>query len=169
MLIEQPGFLGSLKLKNRITLAPMGTNFSSSDGLITDRDIAYYVERAKGGVSMIMTAAMGVTGDARAHRFTPVCYHDRFIPGLANLVDSIKAHDCHVFGQLNHHGALLHVPGSHAVGPSDWINPKTGGKVEPMSKFQIVEVQKHFASAAKRLWIAGYDGVEIHAANGYLF
>ena len=169
MLIEQPGFLGSLKLKNRITLAPMGTNFSSSDGLITERDIAYYVERAKGGVSMIMTAAMGVTGDARAHRFTPVCYHDRFIPGLAKLVEAIKSYDCHVFGQLNHHGALLHVPGSHAVGPSDWINPKTGGKVEPMSKSQIIEVQKHFASAAKRLWIAGYDGVEIHAANGYLF
>lgn len=169
MLIQQPGKLGPLTLKNRITLAPMGTNFSTSDGIVTDRDKAYYAERARGGVSMIMTAAMGVTGQARAHRYTPVCYHDRFIPGLGKLVDAIKAHDCHVFGQLNHHGALLHEPGMPPVGPSSWINPKTGDQVKPMTVAEIIEVQKHFASAARRLWTAGYDGVEIHAANGYLF
>ena len=169
MLIEQPGTIGDLILKNRITLAPMGTNFSSSDGLITERDKSYYVERAKGGVAMIMTAAMGVTGQARAHMYTPVCYHDRFIPGLSSLVEAIKAYDCHIFGQLNHHGALLHVPGMPPVGPSAWINPKNGADVKPMSVNEIAEVQKNFANAARRLWIAGYDGVEIHAANGYLF
>lgn len=169
MLIQQTGKLGPLTLKNRITLAPMGTNFSTSDGLTTERDKAYYAERAKGGVAMIMTAAMGITGQARAHRYTPVCYHDRFIPGLGSLVETIKAHDCHVFGQLNHHGALLHESGMDPVGPSAWINPKTGGDVRPMTVSEIVDIQKHFASAARRLWIAGYDGVEIHAANGYLF
>lgn len=169
MLLQQPGMLGPLKLKNRVTMAPLGTNFSTSDGLITERDKAYYAERAKGGVAMIMTSAMGITGRARAHRFTPVCYHDRFIPGLASLVETIKAHDCVVFGQLNHHGALLHEPGMDPVGPSDWINPKTGDAVRPMTIAEIVDVQKNFATAARRLWIAGYDGVEIHAANGYLF
>ena len=169
MLLQQPGMLGPLKLKNRVTMAPLGTNFSTSDGLITERDKAYYAERAKGGVAMIMTSAMGITGRARAHRFTPVCYHDRFIPGLASLVETIKAHDCVVFGQLNHHGALLHEPGMDPVGPSDWINPKTGDAVRPMTIPEIVDVQKNFATAARRLWIAGYDGVEIHAANGYLF
>lgn len=169
MLIEQPGKIGGLTLKNRITLAPMGTNFSTSDGLITERDKAYYVERAKGGVAMIMTAAMGVTAQARAHIYTPVCYHDRYIPGLGSLVEAIKAYDCNVFGQLNHHGALLHVPGMDPVGPSPWINPKNGADVKPMSINEIAEVQKNFANAARRLWIAGYDGVEIHAANGYLF
>ena len=169
MLIQQPGKLGPLTLKNRITLAPMGTNFSTCDGLVTERDKAYYAERAKGGVAMIMTAAMGINGQARAHRNTPVCYHDRFIPGLGSLVEAIKAHDCYVFGQLNHHGALLHEPGMDPVGPSAWINPKTGDDVRPMSVAEIVEIQRDFASAARRLWIAGYDGVEVHAANGYLF
>ena len=169
MLLQQPGMLGPIKLKNRVTMAPLGTNFSTSDGLITERDKAYYAERAKGGVAMIMTSAMGITGRARAHRFTPVCYHDRFIPGLASLVETIKAYDCVVFGQLNHHGALLHEPGMDPVGPSDWINPKTGDAVRPMTVAEIVDVQKNFATAARRLWIAGYDGVEIHAANGYLF
>ncbi len=169
MLIQQQGMLGPLMLKNRIVMAPLGTNFSTSDGLITERDKAYYAERAKGGVAMIMTAAMGVTGRARAHRFTPVCYHDRYIPGLASLVETIKAHDCPVFGQLNHHGALLHEPGMDPVGPSVWTNPKTGGAVRPMTVPEIVDIQKNFAAAARRLWVAGYDGVEIHAANGYLF
>jgi 2,4-dienoyl-CoA reductase-like NADH-dependent reductase (Old Yellow Enzyme family)/thioredoxin reductase len=169
MLLEQPGRLGPLQLKNRVTLAPMGTNYSTCDGLTTERDKLYYTERARGGVAMIMTAAMGVTGDARAHRNTPVCYHDRFIPGLASLVSAIKAHECHVFGQLNHHGALLHEKGMDPVGPSPWINPKTGAPVKPLTVGEILDIQKHFAGAAQRLWIAGYDGVEVHAANGYLF
>jgi len=129
--------LGPLRIKNRITMAPMGTNFSTSDGFITERDKAYYAERAKGGVAMIMTSAMGITGRARAHRFTPVCYHDRYIPGLASLVETIKAHDCVVFGQLNHHGALLHEPGMNPVGPSAWTNPKTGDPVRPMTVAEI--------------------------------
>ena len=150
MLLQQPGMLGPLKLKNRVTMAPLGTNFSTSDGLITERDKAYYAERAKGGVAMIMTSAMGITGRARAHRFTPVCYHDRFIPGLASLVETIKAHDCVVFGQLNHHGALLHEPGMDPVGPSDWINPKTGDAVRPMTIPEIVDVRGLPASMAWR-------------------
>jgi len=95
--------------------------------------------------------------------------HDRYIPGLASLVETIKAHDCVVFGQLNHHGALPHEPGMDPVGPSDWINPKTGDPVRPMTVAEIVDVQRNSATAARRLWVAGYDGVEIHAANGYLF
>jgi len=169
MLLQQPGRLGPLTLKNRVTLAPMGTNFSTSDGIITERDKLYYGERARGGVAMIMTAAMGVTGRARAHRYTPVCYHDKFIPGLASLVETIKAHDCHVFGQLNHHGALLHEPGMSPVGPSPWVNPKTGEQVEALTTAEIRQIQVDFATAARRLWIAGYDGVEVHAANGYLY
>ena len=73
MLLQQPGKLGHLTLKNRVVMAPLGTNFSTSDGLITERDKAYYAERALGGVAMIMTSAMGVTGQARSHRNTPVC------------------------------------------------------------------------------------------------
>ncbi|MCC6533146.1 MAG: FAD-dependent oxidoreductase [Burkholderiales bacterium] len=169
MLLQQPGRLGALVLKNRVTLAPLGTNYSTSDGMISERDKLYYGERARGGVAMIMTAAMGVSGEARAHRFTPVCYHDRFIPGLASLVETIKAHDCHVFGQLNHHGALLHEPGMPPVGPSPWLNPKTGEAVRAMALEEIHAVQVNFATAARRLWVAGYDGVEVHAANGYLF
>ena len=171
MLIQQPGQIGSLRLKNRVLMAPMGTNYSTTDGLSTQRDCEYYAERAKGGVAMIMTEAMIVTEAARSHHNSLCCFHDRFIPGLAKLVDSIKAHDCHVFGQLNHRGALLRrmVLNMEPVGPSDWINPNTGDAVRALRVAEIHEIQDLFVQAARRLWIAGYDGIELHAGNGYLF
>jgi len=171
MLIQQSGKIGSVRIKNRIAMAPMGTNYSTTDGLSTERDKQYYAERAKGGVGMIMTEAMVVTAQARPHHNSLCCYHDRFIPGLASLVEAIKEHDCAVFGQLNHRGALLRrsVLNMEPVGPSPWHNPNTGDAVRPLTIPEIREIQKLFVAAAKRLWIAGYDGVEVHAANGYLF
>lgn len=171
MLIQQPGMIGNVRIKNRIAMAPMGTNYSTTDGLSTERDRQYYVERAKGGVGMIMTEAMVVTAQARPHHNSLCCYHDRFIPGLASLVEGIKEHDCAVFAQLNHRGALLRrsVLNMEPVGPSPWNNPNTGDAVRPLTIPEIKEIQKLFVAAARRLWIAGYDGVEVHAANGYLF
>jgi 2,4-dienoyl-CoA reductase-like NADH-dependent reductase (Old Yellow Enzyme family) len=171
MLLTQPGNIGPLKLKNRVVMAPMGTNYSTSDGYSTERDKRYYAERARGGVAMIMTEAMVVTEQARQHNNSLCCYHDRFIPGLASIVEAIKAHDCHVFGQLNHRGGLLRrsVLNMEPVGPSAWANPNTGDAVRPLPIAEIIEIQKQFVAAARRLWQAGYDGVEIHAANGYLF
>jgi 2,4-dienoyl-CoA reductase-like NADH-dependent reductase (Old Yellow Enzyme family)/NADPH-dependent 2,4-dienoyl-CoA reductase/sulfur reductase-like enzyme len=171
MLLAQPGRIGPLRLKNRVVMAPMGTNYSTTDGLSTERDKLYYEERARGGVAMIMTEAMVVTEHARPHNNSLCIYHDRFIPGLASIVEAIKKHDCHVFGQLNHRGALLRrsVLNMEPVGPSPWANPNTGDSVRPLAIPEIVEIQKLFVSAARRLAQAGYDGVEIHAANGYLF
>ena len=73
--------------------------------------------------------------------------------------------------QLNHRGALLrrHVLNMEPVGPSPWKNPNTGDDVRPLAVTEIVEIQKQFVTATRRLYQAGYDGVEIHAGNGYLF
>ena len=171
MLLAQPGAIGTLRLKNRVVMAPMGTNYSTTDGLSTERDKQYYAERARGGVAMIMTEAMVVTAQARPHHNSLCCYHDRFIPGLASIVDAIHAHDCQVFAQLNHRGALLRrsVLNLEPVGPSSWKNPNTGDDVRPLAVPEIAEIQKLFVASARRLQQAGYDGVEIHAGNGYLF
>jgi len=170
VLLAQPGRIGPLALKNRVVMAPMGTNYSTTDGLSTERDKFYYAERARGGVAMIMTEAMVVTEHARPHHNSLCCYHDRFIPGLAGLVEVIKRHGAHVCGQLNHRGALLRrsVLNMEPVGPSPWHNPNTGDVVRPLAIEEIVAIQKLFVAAARRLRQAGYDGVEIHAGNGYL-
>lgn len=171
MLLAQSGAIGSLTLKNRVIMAPMGTNYSTTDGLSTERDKFYYEERAKGGVAAIMTEAMVVTEHARPHHNSLCVYHDRFIPGLASIVEAIHRHDCYVFGQLNHRGALLRrsVLNMEPVGPSPWRNPNTGDAVRPLEIGELIEIQKQFVQAARRLVQAGYDGVEIHAGNGYLF
>src|SRR6187431_1665986 len=171
MLLQRPGRIGPLKLRNRVVMAPMGTNYSTSDGLSTERDKLYYAERARGGVGMIMTEAMVVTEHARPHHNSLCCYHDRFIPGLASIVEAIKAHGAHVCAQLNHRGALLRrsVLNMEPVGPSPWKNPNTGDDVRPLAVPEIAEIQKLFVASSRRLYQAGYDGVEIHAGNGYLF
>jgi dimethylglycine catabolism A len=169
--LAEAGAIGSMRLRNRVIMAPMGTNYSTTDGLSTERDKAYYAERARGGVAMIMTEAMVVTEHARPHHNSLCCYHDRFIPGLASLVDAIHAHGAYVCAQLNHRGALLRrsVLNMEPVGPSPWHNPNTGDAVRPLTIPEIVEIQKLFVASARRLRQAGYDGVEVHAGNGYLF
>jgi 2,4-dienoyl-CoA reductase-like NADH-dependent reductase (Old Yellow Enzyme family)/thioredoxin reductase len=171
MLLAQPGAIGKLALKNRVIMAPMGTNYSTTDGLSTERDKLYYALRAEGGVAAIMTEAMVVTEQARPHHNSLCVYHDRFIPGLASIVDAVHRHDCHVFGQLNHRGGLLRrmVLNMEPVGPSPWHNPNTGDAVRALAIDEILDIQKLFVAAARRLDQAGYDGVEIHAGNGYLF
>ena len=171
LLIGQPGGIGTLRLKNRLIMAPMGTNFGTSDGLSTERDRHYYALRAEGGVAAIVTEAMAVSEGGRAHNNSLWVYHDRFIPGLARLVDAIRRHDCLSIGQLNHRGALLRrsVLNMEPVGPSPWRNPNTGDVVRALDPSEIRAIQQDFVAAARRLWLAGYDAVELHAANGYLF
>ena len=91
-------------------MAPMGTNYSTTDGLSTERDKLYYAERARGGVGMIMTEAMVVTEHARPHHNSLCCYHDRFIPGLASLVDAIKAHATPIIDTREGDARLLNGP-----------------------------------------------------------
>ncbi len=167
----QPGTIGRMKMRNRIVMAPMGTNYGTSDGLASVRDQLYYAERARGGAAMIITEAMSISAQARNHTHSLGVYHDRFIPGLAEIVSAVHEHGAVAVGQLNHRGGLLRrsVLDMEPVGPSPWANPNTGDAVRPLTVEEIRAIQQDFLDAGRRLWRAGYDGVEIHAANGYLF
>ena len=171
MLLQQPGRMGPLRLKNRVVMGPMGTNFGTTDGFSTERDKIYYAERARGGAAMIITEAMVVSGNARNHRASLCIFDDRFIPGLADLTKAIHQAGALVCGQLNHRGMLLRrsVLGMEPVGPSPGKNPATGDEVRALTTLDIAEIQEQFLAAAIRLYRAGYDAVELHAANGYLF
>ena len=171
MLIAQPGRMGPLRLRNRIIMGPMGTNYGTTDGLSTERDKLYYAKRAIGGAAMIITEAMVVTEGARNHTNSLCLYHDRYIPGLAGIVEAIHAGGALAVGQLNHRGAMLKrsVLGMEPVSSSAWQNPNTG---EPARGLTVVEIpvrQRAFLDSARRLYRAGYDAAELHAANGYLF
>ena len=171
MLIAQPGRMGPLKLRNRIIMGPMGTNFGTTDGLSTERDKLYYGERANGGAAMIITEAMVITEGARNHTNSMCLYHDRYIPGLAGIVEAIHAGGALAAGQINHRGAMLKrsVLGMEPVSSSDWHNPNTGEPARGLGIPEIEAIQRAYLDAARRLYRAGYDAVELHAANGYLF
>jgi 2,4-dienoyl-CoA reductase-like NADH-dependent reductase (Old Yellow Enzyme family)/NADPH-dependent 2,4-dienoyl-CoA reductase/sulfur reductase-like enzyme len=163
--------MGPFRLKNRVIMAPMGTNYGTTDGFPTDRDKRYYAERAKGGVAMIVTEAMNISATARNHNNSLCIFHDAFIPGLAGIVEAIHENGALAVGQLNHRGQLLRrtVLGMEPVGPSAGKHPATGEPVRALRIDEIRAIQRDFLEASRRLWRAGYDAVEIHAANGYLF
>ena len=161
MLIARPGRMGPLNLRNRIIMGPMGTNYGTTDGLST--------ERAKGGAALIITEAMVITEGARNHTNSMCLFHDRYIPGLAGIVDAIHAGGALAVGQINHRGALLKrsVLGMEPVTASDWHNPNTGEPARAMTVAEIEAIQRAYLDSARRLYRAGYDAVELHAANGY--
>lgn len=171
MLIAQPGRIGNLRLRNRIIMGPMGTNYGTTDGYSTERDKFYYGERARGGAAMIITEAMVITAGARNHTNSLCLFHDRYIPGLAGIVDAIHAGGALAAGQINHRGAMLKrsVLGMEPVTASDWHNPNTGEPARAVTLAEIAAIQQAYLDAARRLYRAGYDAVELHAANGYLF
>jgi 2,4-dienoyl-CoA reductase-like NADH-dependent reductase (Old Yellow Enzyme family)/NADPH-dependent 2,4-dienoyl-CoA reductase/sulfur reductase-like enzyme len=171
MLLQTPGAIGPLRLKNRVLMAPMGTNFGTTDGFSSDRDTRYYAERARGGVALVTTEAMNVSPQARNHRRSLCAFHDRYIPGLAAIASAIHEHDALAVAQLNHRGRLLRrsVLDMRPVGPSRGAHPATGEPVAALCVDEIHHITRDFVGCARRLSRAGFDGVELHAGNGYLF
>ena len=169
--LAAPGRIGNMTLKNRVIMGPMGTNYGTTDGLSTERDRLYYAERARGGTAMIITEAMNISAGARNHNNSLCIFHDRFIPGLASIVEAIADNGAYAVAQLNHRGQLLRrsVLGMEPVGPSDGTHPATGEPVRALERDEIRALQSLFVEAAVRVQRAGYHACEIHAANGYLF
>jgi len=168
--IFSPFSIGDLRLRNRILMAAMGNNLSHPGGMVSDRAIAYYTERARGGVGLIITEASPVSLSGR-HRGRGLCaYDDSFLPGLRHLVASIHGHGSAIALQLHHAGRLAdpEITGTPPLAPSPV--PRGPGAPVPkeMNPEDIQEVITQFGSAARRAQKAGFDAVEVHGAHGYL-
>lgn len=170
-LIFQPIRIGSLEVKNRIVMAPVNDSLAAADGAVTDRQVRYYEERAKGGVGMIITGNAYVEekkGRISAAQFG--CYHDKLIPKLNFLADTIHHYNVPVIMQLVHAGrqADPNIIKGYPVAPSPLPFPDTGVVPQELSIVEVEDIIDHFGKAAFRAKQAGFDGVEIHAAHGYL-
>ncbi|OGN92708.1 MAG: hypothetical protein A2Z75_01490 [Chloroflexi bacterium RBG_13_50_10] len=166
----EPGQIGSLKLKNRLIMPPMATNYASKDGSVTDRQIDYYEERAKGGAGLVIVEISCVdapTGKGTMRQI--VIDHDRFIPALSKLAAAIKRHGAKAAIQIHHAGRQTSsvITGLQPVAPSPI--PLPGGEPpRELTSDEIAALIVCFAEAAERAKKAGFDGVEIHGAHGYL-
>jgi 2,4-dienoyl-CoA reductase-like NADH-dependent reductase (Old Yellow Enzyme family)/thioredoxin reductase len=148
----------------------MGTNFTGTDGVVCDRNIMYYRERARGGVGLIIVEAAYVHQSAK-HRTNGIgAAEDRFIPGLRRLAEAIRAEGAVPAIQIVHNGRLMSskASGWPLFAPSAIPHRITGEVPREMSLDDIALIVESFADAAARVAEAGFDMVELHGAHGYL-
>lgn len=162
-----------VELKNRIVMAPM-TNFSSNpDGTVTDAEVNYYARRSS-GVSMVITACTYVTPNGKGFPGEFGGDKDEMIPSLTRLASAIKEQGAKAILQIFHGGRQCPpelVPNGEIVSASA-VPAERGGVLgnEPraLTESEVEEIIKAFGETTRRAIEAGYDGVEIHGANGYL-
>ncbi|CAB4331638.1 unannotated protein [freshwater metagenome] len=186
------GRIGSVETRNRIVLPAMDQN-SCDDGEITDLNVAHYEARARGGVGLLILETSAVAwpiGATSLHQ--PALSDDRFIPGLKRLAEAAHRHGSKMFVQACHHGKTA---GVDAMQDREQLVPSvplpadendlssvtmdelmkmaglTGGKraqQRAATAEDLAWVVDQFADAAERVQKAGLDGIEVHAAHGYL-
>lgn len=163
---------GKLKLKNRLVMPPMATAKATDDGKISSEILDYYDEKSKGGyISLIIIEHSYISEEGKASLKQMSAADDSCIEGLKELADIIHKNGSKAIMQLNHAGSLSRKEVTlNTVGPSPVINPRNLNDTVPreLTKEEIKEIVEKFTFAAIRSKEAGFDGVEIHSAHGYL-
>ena len=160
--------IGTLELKNRFVMPAMNSHMTCEHKYTQDA-VAYYTERAKGGFGLCITEFMAVDPNGLGSLRQPGIWSDDFIPTLKKLTDSVHAAGGKIFAQLQHSGYqsksdnLQYIPGA----VSDMVN-ENGQHLKAYSISEIKKLENKFIQAAERAKKAGFDGVEIHGAHGYL-
>ena len=170
MKLLEKTHIGNVSLKNRFFKAAVWENLADEKGHMTDELFSVYEELAKGGVGAILTGYAFVLENEQPNPGMMGIYDDSFIEEYKNLTQMVHTHDTKIFLQLAYGGSMsgLKPPSESILGASAIMNEQTGITPLEMTKADIKEMTEAFANAAKRAKIAGFDGVEIHAAHGYL-
>lgn len=167
----EPIVIGSKHMKNRIFMPPMETRMSTISGDVKPEMVDYYSERARGGAGAIIVENTFVDNLAsRASVSSSGLYSDHLIAGKNLLAEAIKEGGALAIIQLNHGGrqsieaATMYEP----VAPSPVMCSATNRMPRALTIKEIAEIEDAFAEAAYRAKQAGFDGIEIHGAHGYL-
>lgn len=167
MMLEQPIRIGGLTAQNRLVMPPMQTN-KTQQGHVTDEMVAYYREHAVGskpGVIIVEHCYVDASGRASKPQLSFAA--DDMIPEHRKVADAIHSGGSLAFVQLNHAGSYGIDEPVSASSVNIPIN-KLAKRPRELSVAEIRRIEKLFADAAMRALRAGYDGVEIHCAHGYL-
>lgn len=167
----EPIQVGTKTFKNRMVMAPMETRLNTPDGNVTSEMIDYYAERAKGGVAAIIVENTFVDDEAsRSSLISSGLFSDHLIAGKNLLAEAIQDNGALAIIQLSHGGrqAIAAATGLQPVAPSAIECKVTQRMPRALSIEEIEKIEDSFANAARRAKMAGYDGVEIHGAHGYL-
>ncbi len=169
-LLFSPITLGSMALKNRVVMSPMLTNYSDSQGRVVQRHLAYYGARASGGTGLIEIEATAVHPGGRGFPLGLGCWDDSQVEGLSALAGAVHQGGAKAVLQIFHAGRQTNfdIAGTQPVAPSAIPCPKMREMPRELSPDEITGLVEAFAQAARRAKEAGFDGVELHGAHGYL-
>jgi N-ethylmaleimide reductase len=169
--------LGDLSLPNRVVMAPMTRVRAAKDGRATPSMAAYYAQRATAG--LIVTEGIQPSLIGQSNPGTPGLHTEEQTESWRQVTGAVHAGGGRIFAQLMHGGRVSHpdTTGHRPVGPSEIAAPgevftPTGPQPPPVPRaLALAEVPEHaasYAKAAENAIAAGFDGVELHGANGYL-
>jgi 2,4-dienoyl-CoA reductase-like NADH-dependent reductase (Old Yellow Enzyme family) len=170
-MLFTPLSLGRLAIAGRLVKTATSETRATADGF-TGRDlIDFYEPMARGGVPLIFTGNLYTSFDGKSTPRQAGIDHDDKIPGLAALVEAVHRHGTKIVAQINHCGRQVvsrSIGGAEAV--SAWKTKELfiGTRPRPLTTGEIARIVSQFADAAERCVKAGFDGVQIHAAHGYL-
>jgi 2,4-dienoyl-CoA reductase (NADPH2) len=165
-LLFEPLALAGIEAPNRVVMLPMGSGMPGEDGFANDETIAYYRRRARGGIGLLTVEASLVAPGPSAIGPELRLHDDRFIPGLARLVDAVHEEGVPIGIQLWHPGRQTNLGEPVAPSPVP-LSPRTPIPRE-LTREDIEELVGQYATAAARCREAGFDYVEIHAGHCYL-
>jgi 2,4-dienoyl-CoA reductase (NADPH2) len=191
-----PGRIGSLELRNRILMCPMGDSLCEADGTVSPNQAAYFEARSRGGAALLLVGSVAVAYPlASFDERQTAASDDRFLPGLVELTSRVHRHGGAIAAQLVHNGQLslldvangrpMLVPGvpkqphpdristmvtedELAAMMSPFTRPTSKVEYRVATEDDIAWVIQRFSESAERCVTAGFDGIELHAGHGYL-
>ncbi|MFW7374307.1 FAD-dependent oxidoreductase [Vagococcus fluvialis] len=175
-------YLRGKRVKNRIVMSPMDTNLANPDGSMSENIITYYLERAKGGAGIIITGGVIVDFPVGNPTGVPESIEDRkHIAALATLARGVQSYGALLIPQIHHAGAQAQLSTTGGLSP---VCPSADAPIEhlpiryyhaedkdtlhTLTTDEIKKIVQKFIQAAINCKDAGCDGVEVHAAHGYL-
>lgn len=167
--LAKPWKLGGVKIKNRIAKSAMGEARASENGFVTKDYVRFYERFAQGGAGLLITGNMYTQAPGAGAPRHIVLGNDDKIPGLEKVSKAVHSKGGIIFAQINDAGASANrtKPWAGRRAPSAVSRP-FWRRARPMNEKDIEEAIRGFARAAVRIQKAGFDGVEIHGAHGYL-
>jgi N-ethylmaleimide reductase len=175
----EPVALGPLQLPNRIVMAPLTRSRAKEADVPSELAIEYYAQRATAG--LIIAEATQISPQGKGYVFTPGIYDDAQVQAWKHITDAVHAKGGHMYLQLWHVGRISHPslqPGNALPVAPSAIKPEGQAYTDDgfvplvtpraLETSEMVGIVEQYRLAAQNAKAAGFDGVEIHAANGYL-
>lgn len=162
---------GHLTLANRLVMPPMATAKADPDGKVNQSILDYYAKKSDGGyLSLIIIEHSFIQLDGKASDLQLSVSDDSVVEGLTKLAKVIHSNSTKAVMQINHAGSNTtpEITGTPPVAPSAVSHPRKENMPNELTQEEIATIILAFKNAARRSKEAGFDGVEIHAAHGYL-